>query len=174
MLHANLSTTTIKSGRDLPAIFEDRVHPAGISAGERPENYRALLLPVAPPADLTSDPSAKGGLAGWQLHRVVRHVDDNLAHPLACRDLAMVARLSTGHFSRAFKTSMGEPPHAYVIRQRIRRAQRLMLQTDDALSQIACTCGLTDQAHLTRLFRRAVGTTPKVWRSRWQPVARAN
>jgi len=63
------------------------------------------------------------------------------------------------------------PPHAYVIRQRIRRAQRLMLQTDDALSQIACLCGLTDQAHLTRLFRRMVGTTPKVWRNRWKPLS---
>jgi AraC-like DNA-binding protein len=55
---------------------------------------------------------------------------------------------------------MGETPHGYIMRQRIRRAQILMLESRDLLSQIACACGLTDQAHLTRLFRRALGTTP--------------
>jgi AraC-like DNA-binding protein len=45
-----------------------------------------------------------------------------------------------------------------------------MLRTDDALSEIACICGLTDQAHLTRLFRRVVGNTPRAWRNRWRPL----
>ncbi|WP_457354340.1 helix-turn-helix domain-containing protein [Sphingomonas sp. UYP23] len=53
----------------------------------------------------------------------------------------------------------------------MRHAQMLMLHTDDTLSHIACACGLTDQAHLTRLFRRMVGETPLVWRRAWgEPV----
>ncbi|PMX44440.1 helix-turn-helix transcriptional regulator, partial [Pseudomonas sp. MPR-R2A6] len=81
--------------------------------------------------------------------------------------LAGVVRLSTGHFCRAFKVTVGETPHAFLIRRRIRRAQTLMLTTKDSLSHIACTCGLTDQAHLTRLFRRMVGDTPLSWRRTW-------
>ncbi|WP_294255784.1 AraC family transcriptional regulator [uncultured Sphingomonas sp.] len=112
--------------------------------------------------------AAKGGLAGWQLRRVAAHVDSCLQGPILTSTLAEVAQLSTGHFCRAFKISTGETPHAYIVRQRIRRAQLLMRDTRDTLSQIACSCGLSDQAHLTRLFRRLVGTTPLVWRRAWQ------
>jgi AraC-like DNA-binding protein len=49
------------------------------------------------------------------------------------------------------------------------RAQGLMLSTDKALSEIAAECGLADQSHFTRLFRRFVGESPAAWRR-----ARAN
>jgi AraC-like DNA-binding protein len=123
------------------------------------------LLPEGP---MRADGVAKGGLAGWQLRRVAAHVDSYLQGPILTSTLAEVAQLSTGHFCRAFKISTGETPHAYIIRQRIRRAQLLMRDTRDTLSQIAFSCGLSDQAHLTRLFRRLVGTTPLVWRRAWQ------
>ncbi|MBF5092194.1 helix-turn-helix transcriptional regulator [Novosphingobium sp. NBM11] len=113
----------------------------------------------------------KGGLASWQVRRVTDYIDQKLETPLITEELAAVARLSTGHFCRAFKVSLGETPHAYVIRQRLRRAQTLMIHTRDTLSQIACACGLTDQAHLTRLFRRIVGKTPMSWRRDHQCVA---
>lgn len=111
---------------------------------------------------------AKGGLAAWQIRRVRDHIDGHLDETILIEDLAGVARLSSGHFCRAFKVSTGETPHAYVVRQRIRLAQRLMLSTKDTLSQIACACGLTDQAHLTRLFRRLVNDTPLAWRRSWR------
>lgn len=176
MLHDALSTTasrtTINTGQDSEHTYTTPL-PISSSAGGHAAMRRQiaandLLVPGSPLPAEENDTSAKGGLAGWQLRKVIRHVEDNLGHSLPCYDLATVARLSTGHFCRAFKTSMGEPPHAYVIRQRIRRAQTLMLHTDDTLSEIACICGLTDQAHLTRLFRRIVGSTPKVWRTRWR------
>lgn len=127
-----------------------------------------LLLPKTLTTGATL---AKGGLASWQVRRVTNYIDQQLDTPLVTEDLAVVARLSTGHFCRAFKTSLGETPHAYIIRQRIRRAQTMMLRSRDTLSQIACACGLTDQAHLTRLFRRVIGTTPMSWRRNWQCAA---
>lgn len=110
----------------------------------------------------------KGGLAGWQLRRVTAYVDAHLQGPIFTSTLAEVVHLSTGHFCRAFKASTGETPHGYVVRQRIRRAQLLMRDTQDTLSEIACACGLSDQAHLTRLFRRLVGMTPLAWRRAWR------
>jgi transcriptional regulator GlxA family with amidase domain len=175
MLHDALSTTTTNTGQ-IPDHTYTTIspppcpHPAG-PASPRSQCANAPLLPGTPLSPQEGEVSARGGLAGWQLRKVIRHIDENLGHALPCYDLATVARLSTGHFCRAFKTSVGEPPHAYVIRQRIRRAQSLMLHTEDTLSEIACTCGLTDQAHLTRLFRRIVGSTPKAWRTRWRPRA---
>ncbi len=125
-----------------------------------------VLLPSAVPS--AGAPSAKGGLAAWQLRRVRDYVERHLDGAILIEDLAAVAKLSPGHFCRAFKVSTGDTPHGYIVRQRIRRAQTLMLKTRDSLSQIACACGLTDQAHLTRLFRRLVDDTPLSWRRAWQ------
>lgn len=114
------------------------------------------------------EPPVTGGLAGWQAGKVTDHIERHLGRNITVDELAGVASLSTGHFCRAFKVTIGEAPHAYVIRQRVRRAQLMMLKTTDSLSEIAFACGLTDQAHLTRLFKRHVGTTPLVWRRNLQ------
>src|SRR5262249_7653630 len=92
------------------------------------------------------------------------HVEANLGTPIRNEELATIARLSTFHFNVAFRKSVGESPHAYVIRRRVERAQGLMLSTGRSLSDIAADCGLADQAHLTRLFRRFVGESPAAWR----------
>jgi AraC family transcriptional regulator len=106
----------------------------------------------------------KGGLAPWQIRKVTAHIEANLELPIRSRELAAIAHLSPCHFSRVFRDSFGCSPLEYVTRRRMERAQGLMLSTDAPLSQIALDCGLTDQAHFSRLFRRFVGETPRSWR----------
>jgi AraC family transcriptional regulator len=108
--------------------------------------------------------SARQGLAPWQLRRVLAHIEANLGMPIRNKDLAAIAHLSTFHFSFTFRNSVGNSPHEYIIRRRMERAQGLMLSTDKALSEIASECGMADQAHFTRLFRRVVGDSPGAWR----------
>jgi transcriptional regulator GlxA family with amidase domain len=109
---------------------------------------------------------ARGGLAPWQVLRVKTHVEVHLDSSIRMRDLAAIARLSTGHFTRSFKRSFGVAPLAYLTRRRLARAQDMMLTTTDPLCQIALACGLYDQSHLTRMFRRHVGIPPNDWRRR--------
>jgi AraC family transcriptional regulator len=106
----------------------------------------------------------RGGLAPWQIRRVTTHIDTNLHAAITTKDLAALAKLSSFHFCRAFKDSFGESPHSYVMRRRVERAQGLMLTSDVPLGQIAADCGLADQAHFSKLFRRFVGESPGVWR----------
>jgi transcriptional regulator GlxA family with amidase domain len=97
------------------------------------------------------------------------YVAKNLGACIRATDLARVTGLSTGHFFRAFRESFGEPPLVYVVRQRVRRCQELMLGSRDPLSLIALECGMSDQSHLTRVFRRIVGVNPGVWRRQFTP-----
>ncbi|MBX5461301.1 MAG: helix-turn-helix transcriptional regulator [Steroidobacteraceae bacterium] len=92
------------------------------------------------------------------------HIEANLASTIRLSDLAKLVKLSHSHFCRAFKESFGQPAHAYVMRRRVELAQGLMLTTSEPLSRIAATCGMADQAHFCKLFRRLVGETPNVWR----------
>ncbi len=122
----------------------------------------AMLNEIGEPRASVKD--GRGGLAPWQIRKVANYVETHLGRTLRNEDLAALVRLNPSHFGRAFRNSFGEPPHEYVIRRRVERAQGLMLSTGASLSDIALDCGLSDQSHLTRLFRRIVGETPRAWR----------
>jgi transcriptional regulator GlxA family with amidase domain len=114
----------------------------------------------APPVARTTT----SGLAPWQVRKVSQYIDTELAHHISVASLAGIARLSASHFSRAFKISCGAAPANYVTSRRLESAKRLMLSTDKPLCQISLDCGFADQAHLSRVFRRWTGETPRAWR----------
>jgi AraC family transcriptional regulator len=105
-------------------------------------------------------------LAGWQIARVHAFIEKNIHSNIDIRGLSAVAQRSPAHFARSFKQSFGEPPHAYVMKRRLERACHLIVTTSEPLSQIAASVGLSDQAHLCKLFRRALGQSPSSWRRR--------
>jgi transcriptional regulator GlxA family with amidase domain len=111
-----------------------------------------------------SGTSPRGGLADWRVQRVAAFIEANIGNNFRVRDLARVASLSSGHFQRAFKQSFGESPHGYISRQRVRYAQAIMLGSRDSLAKIAIDCGMADQSHFSRVFRRVVGVNPAAWR----------
>jgi AraC-like DNA-binding protein len=122
---------------------------------------------VAPGAGSAPATAIRGGLAPWQLRRVTAHIDACLRCTIRLQDLSDISGLSTSHFARAFKASVGQPAHTYIVQRRMERAQELMLTTNQSLCQIALACGLCDQAHFSRQFHRVVGMTPGRWRRQW-------
>jgi AraC family transcriptional regulator len=120
-------------------------------------------------SDREAPEPATGGLTQWRVRRVKQHIDENLEHTIRIEELASIAKLSVRHFSLAFKQTFGVPPHAHIVGRRIEKARELMLLTDEPLAQVALACGLADQAHLTKWFRRLVGATPNAWRRQHRP-----
>jgi AraC family transcriptional regulator len=107
---------------------------------------------------------ACAGLAPWQLARVRRHIERHLGSRLTNADLAALVRLNEDYFARAFKISVGCPPHAYVVKRRVEYAKSLLAGGDLSLCQVALAAGFADQAHLSRRFRETVGASPASWR----------
>jgi AraC-like DNA-binding protein len=135
------------------------------------EDDRPSLADVAHGPMITV--SRLNGLSDWQIKKITRHIDENIRSSLRIADLGMLVHLSASHFSRNFKVSFGEPPYAYVLSRRIALAKHLIGNTDEPLSQIAHACGMSDQAHLCKLFRRMAGTTPHQWRQHGGGAAQA-
>jgi AraC family transcriptional regulator len=107
---------------------------------------------------------ARGGLPAWQKRKVIAHVEAHLSRRIQVQELASLLGLSASHFCRAFKSAFGASPRDYVVRRRIEVAQAMMLTTSEPLYSIALSCGMCDQQHFTRSFRRIVGETPSMWR----------
>jgi AraC family transcriptional regulator len=166
-----------QSSRDLLAVTAQLIEAAcrardGDSRGTRAHIARAVALldghpgPRAPRQTDDRSPRRipRGGLAAWQSRRLAAHIDANLAGRIVIKDLAASLDISVGHFCRAFKHTFGVPARIWIRHRRIEFAQGLMLTTAASLSEIALCCGMSDQSHFTRSFRRLVGETPSSWR----------
>jgi AraC-like DNA-binding protein len=108
--------------------------------------------------------SRPGGLAAWQRDRLFRHIEGHLAGKITRDELAKLVYMSSGSLSRRFKISAGVSPRQYIARRRAEMGRRMLESTREPLSQIAVACGLCDQAHFCRLFRRVFGVSPAAWR----------
>ena len=105
----------------------------------------------------------RGQLPPRQLKRVIDHIEEHCSRPIRLQELADLTGLSTAHFCSAFKASTGVPPHKWQMRVRVERAKSLLAGSDVTLAAAAVMAGFSDQAHLTRVFRQIVGTTPAAW-----------
>ena len=105
-----------------------------------------------------------GGLAPWQERRAKELMESRLGSDLSLEELASACRLSVAHFARAFRKSVGITPHKWLVGRRIATAQRLLLDTEKPLIQIAADCGFADQAHFTNVFNRVTGAPPGAFR----------
>lgn len=148
---------------DLSRALNEALREDRINAVRYLRRAESALRPVV---RQETSPAANRGptLAAWKRRRVLDHIEARLGSPLRNRELAALVDLSEFHFNVAFRNSVGTSPHEYLSRRRIERSQRLMLSTDMPLCDIAAECGLADQAHLSRLFRKIVGETPAAWR----------
>jgi len=75
------------------------------------------------------------------------------------REAADILQAHPVHLVRSFTAAYGIAPHAYLIGRRVDAARRLLLDGHTG-AEAAVAAGFYDQAHLTRMFRRYLGTTP--------------
>jgi AraC-like DNA-binding protein len=111
---------------------------------------------------------SRGGLSPALTHRICAYMQSHLDEKISLDGLAAMAGLSAHHFARAFRQSVGMPPHAYLLQRRLEHVEQMLRDTQLPLSQIALAVGFSDQSHLARHFRRLTGVPPSLarWRER--------
>jgi AraC-like DNA-binding protein len=105
-----------------------------------------------------------GGLTPRALQRVCGYIEAHLTEHIELEVLADITGFSRCYFARAFKQSVGMPPHYYLMQRRLERAQKLLAESNMSLAQIALESGFGDQSHFSRRFRLFLGVTPSAFR----------
>lgn len=96
------------------------------------------------------------------LSKVRARLADDLCTAPSLDELAVLAQLGKYQLLRRFTRAFGLPPHAWLLQQRVARAQGA-IRAGAALSQAAADAGFADQSHMTRAFKRQFGFTPGAW-----------
>ena len=73
--------------------------------------------------------------------------------------------MSPRTFARRFGDATGVDPHAWLLEQRLHRAEQLLEQTDLPVDAVAGRCGFGSGDTLRHHFARRRGTTPAAHRS---------
>lgn len=97
---------------------------------------------------------------------MIEYINENLEHDLSLDAIAATIGMSSYHFARMFKQSIGLAPHQYVIERRLKQAQVLLTTTELTILEVSFRVGFKSQSHFTRLFRKLIGITPRAYRSR--------
>jgi AraC-like DNA-binding protein len=139
-------------------------HTENIAHGTILKAASLLRQQIDPPAARVVVATDRGCMLAWQVRKVRDYIDAHIASPVLVADLCALVYRSEAHFARAFKRTFGKSPHSFVVRRRVELAAQYMLTSDATLSDIALRCGFTDQAHLCKHFRQAIGQTPGAWR----------
>lgn len=106
----------------------------------------------------------RGGLSPAHLRKVADLVHAKMEDELTLREMAQSVELSISHFSQMFRTSTGETPHQFVLRQRIERAKEMLRAAEARVLDVAIACGFKTQQHFARVFRRFSGVSPTEYR----------
>jgi AraC family transcriptional regulator len=118
------------------------------------ENYSGATTSMRPHA----------GLPPHKLNLVQAFIRDHLAEPIRVEQLAAAVHTSPYHFARMFKQATGQPPHVYIVAQRLERAKDLLSDSVLPLIEVGARVGFRTQGHFTGVFHRYVGLTPRNFR----------
>ncbi|MBA4030383.1 MAG: hypothetical protein C0478_05755 [Planctomyces sp.] len=99
------------------------------------------------------------------LEDVLDYMKLNLGRDLGRDELARIAQVSPGHFSRLFSAKIGQSPTRHLLTLRLERAQELLKQEIHlSVIEISRICGFSDQANFYHAFRHHVGCSPAKFR----------
>lgn len=98
------------------------------------------------------------------LERVTRYIRANLTHELSLTEAAEAAYLSPNYLAHMLKKETGMTFTQLVTDRRLRRAQELLIHTNQRIAEIAYACGFSDEAYFARRFKQWFGAPPRTFR----------
>lgn len=135
--------------------------PAGGDQGMAEETAVAILAETVGTGE-TGRPAPRGDAVA---RRAAAMLLDRLGDLPSLAEIAAEIGMSREHLIRRFASVHGMPPMAWALQRRVARA-RTLLRGGMPPADVAAMLGFADQAHLTRAFRNAMGTTPGRYRVR--------
>jgi len=107
---------------------------------------------------------ACAGLDRAQQRHLTRFINHHVRTRLGTCELARELGLSPGHFRVLFRATYGCAPRTHLMRERMRRAAVLLLESTQSISAIARALGYEDIFVFSRLFKKVWGQSPRAYR----------
>lgn len=105
--------------------------------------------------------SKKIGTNNTNLIEVVTLMRENTEDPLTVMELSKLVNIGRRQVERLFRNTLNCTPTQYYLTLRLKKARRLLLQTDNPIIDISIACGFTSASHFTKRYRDMFGVPPR-------------
>lgn len=132
-----------------PRIISDRILEIIFSACNR--------LEVTLPKKQKEDADSRFSMA-------CRYIDERSSRPISCDEVAKACGFSAKQLGRIFLKNAGVPLSEYIILARVKRAKKLLTESDLTIKQAGYALGFENPASFVSFFKRHCGKSPKSYR----------
>jgi two-component system response regulator YesN len=160
-----LSRAAVEAGADIESILG--MNYDSVQRLSRVDDFEGLCFWIVKVLDQFIDAvsAAETAHSGAGIVRqAIRYMMDNLNGKLTVADIALSVHISPSHLSHLFKKETGSAPIDYLTGLRLERAKELLSSLDLSISEIAEKCGYEDPSHFSKVFKKAQGIPPSVFR----------
>jgi transcriptional regulator GlxA family with amidase domain len=109
---------------------------------------------------------SRHGMRNKHLARAIQMMTETIETPVSPSMIAEEVGISARQLERLFGKYLNCSPKKYYVELRLERARRLLLQTEQSITEIAMACGFESPGHFSRVYRAAFGVTPSVQQGR--------
>lgn len=112
--------------------------------------------------------SAKVQNVSDNFSKAVDHINANYTKPISIQTLCSIACVSKAVLFRKFKTAFGLTPVDYISQKKVEAAKRMLdSETHYTVKHISLECGFNTESYFNQVFKRNTGTTPVLYRRRF-------
>jgi len=108
--------------------------------------------------------SRKYGHYQSALEESIQYLHTHYGSPITVEHLAGICHLSKFYYIKVFKSYTGLPPYDYLLRYRLQQAQKMLLESDASIEEIALAAGFSDSKNFITCFKNRLCTTPLQFR----------
>lgn len=108
---------------------------------------------------------SRHGMRNEHLKRAIAMMENQLENPVSPSIIAEELGISTRQLERLFGRYLNSTPKHYYMEQRLQRAQTLLVQTEQSVTEIAMACGFQSTSHFSKVFRAHFGKSPLAQRT---------
>lgn len=105
---------------------------------------------------------------------VLDYIDRNYKRSIRLGELASIMNISTMYFSNYFKQVFNISPKQYILNRRLTEAQRLLLESELSVKEIAYAVGFDNENYFSEFFSKKVGISAMRFRRRELPKTHAS
>jgi transcriptional regulator GlxA family with amidase domain len=103
---------------------------------------------------------SRHGMRNEHLVRAIAIMDETIENPLSPSVISDRLGISTRQLERLFGRYLNSTPKHYFLEMRLRRAQNLLVQSEQSVTQIAMACGFQTTSHFSKVYRAHFGRSP--------------
>ncbi|GGD49324.1 response regulator transcription factor [Paenibacillus nasutitermitis] len=112
-------------------------------------------------ADMNSE---QGETAAYLIRRAQEYVEDHLSEDTSLQAVADFVHLHPVYLSRVYKSETGEGLSGYILRLKMEKAEKLLLESSKKIHEIAEQLGYENPPYFIKVFKKYFGWTPKEFR----------